>query len=95
MRTYRGCEADIDPCQLLGPLINDEDETLCESVETSLPPHVERALMTSLSVLHTLHGEITALEAILHQEAQLRPEFEILKDAFTNARRLSACPLSR
>jgi transposase len=45
----------------------------------SLPPHVERALMASLAVLHTLRGEFTALEAILHQEAQLRPEFEILK----------------
>jgi transposase len=45
----------------------------------SLPPHVERALMASLAVMHTLRDEITALETILYQEAQLRPEFEILK----------------
>jgi transposase len=40
----------------------------------SLPPHVERALMASLAVLHTLHVDITALAAILHQEAQLPPQ---------------------
>ena len=32
-----------------------------------------------MAVLYTLRGEITALETILHQEAQLRPESEILK----------------
>jgi transposase len=45
----------------------------------SLPPHVERALPADLAVLRTLRDEITALEAVLHQEAQLRSEFQILK----------------
>ncbi|CAE6860605.1 IS110 family transposase ISShwo5 [Paraburkholderia aspalathi] len=45
----------------------------------ALPPHVERAMMANMAVLRTLRSEITALETILHQEAQLRPEFETLK----------------
>ncbi|MEM5389757.1 IS110 family transposase [Paraburkholderia phymatum] len=47
----------------------------------ALPPHVERALMANMTVLRTLRIEIAALEKILHQEAQLRPEFETLKSA--------------
>jgi hypothetical protein len=45
----------------------------------SLPPHVERALTVDPAVLRTPRDEITSLEAVLHQEAQLRPKFEILK----------------
>jgi transposase len=45
----------------------------------ALPPHVERAMMANMAVLRTLCSEITALETILRQEAQLRPEFETLK----------------
>lgn len=47
----------------------------------ALPPHVERALMANLAVLHTLCTEIQALEAILHKEVKLRPQFDILKSA--------------
>jgi transposase len=46
-----------------------------------LPPYVERSLIANLVVLRTLRAEIHSLEAILHQEAKLRPEFAILKTA--------------
>jgi transposase len=44
-----------------------------------LPSYVQRALDASLAVIATLSNEIHAIELILHREAKLRPEFEILK----------------
>lgn len=46
-----------------------------------LSPHVERALVASLSVMRALTNEISALEQILYREARLRPQFEVLKTA--------------